>query len=167
MKPQRFNIIILAALLIGCNGKTKDKSEGNTESISIHTIQLKTLTGETVDMNEFKNKTVFINCWATWCSPCIKEMPTIAQAQEQLKNKNVVFLFASNEEVGLIEKFKIKRNFLFQYVQLQNLEELNIQALPTTFIFNPDGELIFSEAGYRDWSTPESIGIITTKTHQP
>jgi hypothetical protein len=46
-------------------------------------------------------------------------------------------------------------------VQLQNLEELNILALPTTFIFGRAGELVFSEAGYRNWGSTESIALIT------
>ena len=112
-------------------------------------------------MDDFKNKTVFINFWATWCKPCIQEMPTIAKAQEVLKDKNVVFLFPSNESVDLIEGFKERKSFDFNYVQSKNLEALNIVALPTTFIFNPKGELIFSEAGFRDWSTEENLALIT------
>ncbi|MEP2671250.1 MAG: TlpA disulfide reductase family protein [Cyclobacteriaceae bacterium] len=124
-------------------------------------IQLQTLDGTPIDMNDFKNKTVFINFWATWCKPCIQEMPTIAKAQELLKDKNVVFLFPSNESVDLIEGFKERKSFDFNYVQIQNMEALNIMALPTTYIFNPKGELIFSEAGFRDWSTEENLALIT------
>lgn len=141
-----------ASLLIpGCSAKQSDLDK----------IQLHTLDGLPIDMNDFKGKTVFINFWATWCKPCIMEMPTIAQAKEQLNGKNVVFLFPSNESVDLITDFKEKRNFDFNYVQVQNMEALNIQALPTTMIFNTEGELVFSEMGFRDWSTLENLALIT------
>lgn len=148
-----YALIFGASLLIlGCSAKQSDLDK----------IQLQTLDGLPIDMNDFKGKTVFINFWATWCKPCIMEMPTIAQAKEQLNGKNVVFLFPSNESVDLITDFKEKRNFDFNYVQVQNMEALNIQALPTTMIFNTEGELVFSEMGFRDWSTPENLALITS-----
>jgi thiol-disulfide isomerase/thioredoxin len=144
-------VVIFCIPLFNCSGNQSELDK----------IDLQTLDGNPINMDDFKNKTVFINFWATWCKPCIQEMPTIAKAQELLKDKNVVFLFPSNESVDLIEGFKERRNFDFNYVQVQNLEALNIMALPTTYIINPKGELIFSEAGFRDWSTDENLALIT------
>lgn len=145
-----FLLIFGAALfLFGCSQNQSEMDK----------IKLQTLDGTPISMSEFKNKTVFINFWATWCKPCIQEMPTIAKAQEELKD--VVFLFPSNEAVELIQEFRERKSFDFNYVQVQNLEALNIQALPTTFIFSPDGKLKFSEAGFRDWSTAENLALIT------
>ncbi len=141
-------------LITGC-------SETQTD---LDKVELKTLDGATIDMSDSKGKTVFINFWATWCKPCIQEMPTIAKAMEQLKDEDVIFLFPSNETVDLIEGFKERRSFDFNYVQVQNLEALNIMALPTTSIYNQDGMLIFSEAGFKDWSTPENLFLISHKT---
>ena len=144
--------MISALLLASC---TKN------EPSDLDKVELQTLEGTSIDMDGFKGKTVFINFWATWCKPCILEMPTIVKAQEQLKDSNVVFLFPSNESVDLIMDFREKRSFDFTYVQVQNMEALNIQALPTTIIFNADGEMVFSEMGYRDWSAPENLSLIT------
>ena len=149
------------ALFIGCTSKTKNSGELNGSSVTLGSIQLASLSGEEIDMDEFKNKTVFINFWATWCKSCIEEMPTIENAQTRLKGKRVVFLLASNESIEQIERFKEKIKFQLHFVQVQNLEALNIQALPTTYIFNPQGKLVFSEAGYRIWDTPENIDLIT------
>lgn len=141
-----------ALVMLGCSTKPSD----------LEKIQLQTLDGNSIDMSDYKGKTVFVNFWATWCKPCIREMPTIAQAQKQLKDKNVVFLFPSNESADLITDFKEKRDFDFNYVQVKNMEALNIQALPTTMIFNHEGKMIFSEMGFRDWSTPENLAVITS-----
>ena len=101
-----------------------------------------------------------MNFWATWCRPCLEEMPSIEKVKQELEGGNVEFLFASDEEPDQINSFKKKKNFNFRYVRVKNLESLNIQALPTTFIFDEEGNLIFSEAGYRDWSLEENKSLI-------
>ncbi|MCB0490163.1 MAG: TlpA family protein disulfide reductase [Cyclobacteriaceae bacterium] len=143
-------ILGMALLSQGCSQVQSDLDK----------IELATLDGERINMNDFKGKIVFMNFWATWCKPCIQEMPTIAKAQEQLKGQDIVFLFPSEEDEDLIRAFKEKKDFDFNYVQARNISALNIQALPTTFIFNPNGERVFSEAGFRDWSTPENLALI-------
>ena len=151
-------VIFLSCLFVfGCSST---KSE-------IEKIELEQLDGTRINWTDYKNKVVFINFWATWCKPCIQEMPTIAKAKQQLEEQDVVFLFPSNESADLIRNFKEKRGFDFDFVQVQNMEALNIQALPTTYIFNQQGELVFSEAGFRDWSTPENIALITGKPNKP
>lgn len=157
-------VFSIAALFMGCTSKTKNSTEESANAITLESIQLTSLTGEAIDMDEFKNKTVFINFWATWCKPCIQEMPTIEKAQEQLRGKNVVFLLASNESIDQIENFKNKRKFQFRFVRVKNLEAQNIQALPTTYIFDEKGKLVFAEAGFRVWDTPENINLITKGT---
>lgn len=124
-------------------------------------VKLKELTGQSIDLAQYEGKVVFINFWATWCKPCIQEMPTIASAQEKLKNENVIFLLASNEEPDQIESFIKKHSYDFHYVHLENMEALKIQALPTTFIFNPEGKIKFSENGFRTWDEPANIELIT------
>jgi thiol-disulfide isomerase/thioredoxin len=143
--------ILLLSLfaLPGCSG---------TNNKDINKVQLEELNGSPVDLSQYDGKAVFINFWATWCKPCIQEMPTIADARKL--NKNVVFLLASDEEPGQIEKFISRHDFDLQYVRLVNMEELNIQALPTTFIFNPEGKLKFSETGFRIWNDSASIELL-------
>ena len=155
---------VIMLLLMACSSNS-EKSREKENGIGINTIRLVNLAGEEIDMDDFKNKTVFINFWATWCKPCLQEMPGIERAQQLLKDKDVVFLLASNESMEQIQNFKNKGKFRFQYVQVQNMEALNIQAIPATFIFNPQGELIFSEVGFRVWDAPENIRLITNSAN--
>jgi thiol-disulfide isomerase/thioredoxin len=158
-----YSAIWIFSILVfhGCSSKKKQPGV-----ISLEDIKLSALSGEHLDMDKFKNKTVFINFWATWCKPCIREMPTIENAQNLLKDEEVVFLLASNEDTDVIEKFSKKHSYEFRYVKLENMEELNIMALPTTFIFNPDGVLKFSETGYRMWDEPANIDLISKIKNQ-
>lgn len=148
-------LMILSFYFLSCSSGKK-----NDGMIDLEDVKLSTLTGQRIDTDAFKGKAVFINFWATWCGPCIKEMPTIERAHALLKDK-VVFLFASNEEPEQIEQFLKKHEYNFQYIKLNNMEELKISALPTTFIFDSEGILRFSEAGTRMWDEPANIELIT------
>lgn len=140
--------ILLALFLLACtDGKQKVAVEEGPQAAP--EMILSELDGRPIDLSSYCGKAVFVNVWATWCKPCIQEMPTIQNAQNAFKEKNIVFLLASNEETELIQKFAERRTYDFHYARLENLEELGIQALPTTFIFNPDGKLKFSESGSR------------------
>jgi thiol-disulfide isomerase/thioredoxin len=146
-------------LFLGCGKANKTESRGSEDLIS--KILLVDLEGNSVNLSSYKGKAVFINFWATWCKPCIMEMPTLVRAQEKFKNENIIFFFASDEEPEQIMKFQDKHSYNFNYVRVKNLEELNIQALPTTYIFNPAGKLEFSEAGYRTWDATDNIEMIS------
>ena len=159
-------IIFFLIALISCKEKesTKNKNESTattrTES-ELDKIQLTELDGTPIDLNEYKGKTIFLNFWATWCKPCIQEMPSIANAMEKVNKDDVVFLFASTEEADEIRSFKEKKPFPFHYVKVNNFETLDIMTIPTTFIFNSKGKRVFNEMGYRKWDTKQNISIIT------
>ena len=121
------------------------------------------LNDQTINLEKYKGKTVFINFWATWCKPCREEMPSIQEAMKILKDAPVEFLFASDESKEQIEDFKDSHDYKFNYVRAENLGALGIMGLPTTFIFNPRGELIFSEMGYRKWDDKTNIDLILNK----
>jgi len=146
--------------LMSCTTDTK-KQTAAAPTTGIANIKLKEINGKSIDVGEYKGKTVFINVWATWCKPCIIEMPTIESVQKKLVNANIVFLLASNEEPEQIKNFSKKHAFKFHYVYLENMEAMKIQALPTTLIFNPEGKLQFSEAGFRKWDDADNIELIT------
>ncbi len=160
------SFFVFIMTFMGC----KNESEiapvpGAAETTGLEKISLHTMNNDPIDLQQYKGKTVFINFWATWCKPCIKEMPSIQNAKETLNNKDIVFLFATNDDIESVTSFKEENPFDFNYVQVKNLEDLNVQALPTTFIFAPDGTLQFSEAGFRKWDDKESLDLILKISH--
>jgi thiol-disulfide isomerase/thioredoxin len=157
----RILILLLATGIVSCkeNGKDEPVASSRAES-EIDKVKLTNLNNSPVDLKIYHGKTVFINFWATWCKPCLLEMPSIQNAKEVLKNENIEFLFASDESVDQIEWFKSKHKYDFNYVRAENMAELNIAALPATFIFNPKGKLVFSEMGYRKWDDNNNIDMI-------
>lgn len=153
----RIFFIVSLIIMAGCSSpKTEEQS-----AISASQVKLTDLEGNDVDLADFKGKTIFVNFWATWCRPCIQEMPSIAALQTQLADKNIEFFFASDEEVEKIQKFMDSRKMTSRFVRVENPEALGIEALPTTFIFDGEGNLVFSEVGYRKWDEPTTIEMVT------
>jgi len=157
---RKISVVLLVGFL-SCNGVDRDKSVTIIEKDRpFDKIRLKELNEQPVNLEKYKGKTIFINFWATWCKPCIEEMPTIEKAQTILNKEDIVFLMASSESAEEIDAFRKAKNFNFNYLQVLNSEELNIQGLPTTFIFNKDGKLVFSESGYRKWDEKNNIDML-------
>lgn len=147
---------IFLITLAGCSSQKAEEQS----SIVASQIKLTDLDGKAVDLTKFEGKTIFVNFWATWCKPCIQEMPSIAALQTQLAGKNIEFFFASDEEVDKIQKFIESRKISLNFVRVENPESLGIQALPTTYIFNGEGNMVFSEVGFRKWDEPATVEMV-------
>jgi len=164
MKTIHILSLVLLIGIVGCREAVKEKKDiilpsAGTET-DINKIQLTDLKNRDIDIKQYKGKTVFVNFWATWCRPCIAEMPSIQKLQTRFEDENIIFLLASNEEANEIDEFKNVKDYTFNYARIENFESLNIQAIPTTFIYNREGKLVFSEMGARNWDDSTSIEII-------
>ncbi|MEQ9380353.1 MAG: TlpA disulfide reductase family protein [Imperialibacter sp.] len=156
-------VFMLAACSDGNKSGTATSSGQKlaAKDISLATLKLRNLDGSELDVTTLAGKRVFVNFWATWCKPCLAEMPSIERATELLAAKNVVMLAASDEKLDRISKFKDKNSYSFNIVATEaDLGVLEIFALPTTFIFDEQGKLVFKETGAREWDSPESIKLI-------
>ena len=119
--------------------------------------ELKSDVNTTLDFKETKGKVVFINFWATWCPPCIAEMPSLQALYNDYKYK-VVFLFVTSDNFEIVEKFKTKKGFNFEVFKPLNEvpNELTTRSIPRTFIMNRKGEIVVDESGAVDWNS-ESV----------
>ena len=161
---------ILFTILLGwmaCNEPASDKdTKPENDQKKITTVKLADLNGRPINLDQFKGRTIFLNFWATWCKPCIREMPSIDSAQQLLGKNGVVFLLASGETPEQIQEFRQHYPFNLNFVRLTNMEELNMDGLPTTFIYNPKGEKVFAETGYRKWNDSTNLEMILKINNQ-
>ncbi len=129
-----------------------DKSD--IKKIDSYNWALINTAGETVDFNSFKNKVVLVNYWATWCPPCIAEMPSFQKLYDDYKDK-VVFLFIANDEQNKVEKFIENKKYTIPIYYQKSLgpEEMQSNLLPTTFIINKNGEIVVKKTGAVDWNS--------------
>ena len=124
------------------------------KDISNFNWKLRYSTNDVLDFNSTKGKVVLINFWATWCPPCIAEMPSLQDLYNDY-NEKVVFLFVTNDDFETVNKFKIKKDFNFEFYQsISNVpEELKTRSIPRTFIISKSGEIVVDESGALDWNT--------------
>ena len=164
-------IFLLFILICGCTINNNQESTDQYEDVAdpqaeltIDDLQLVDLNGIEVPESALKGKAVFFNLWATWCRPCIEEMPAIIKAREALEEKNaeMLFIFPSNETIAEIKKFKENKNFDLQYYQLlNNYEQMGIYTLPTTLLFNSEGKLVETIVGAQEWDQEDAIDYLT------
>jgi thiol-disulfide isomerase/thioredoxin len=155
------NLILLSLLLFvslsGCQKSNKSTAQKLPEKL-VDRIQLVDLEGEDIPLESLKGKTIFLNYWATWCRPCLAEMPDMNTAAKILGEENFVFLAASDEEIGKIRYFAEKYDYAFQFVHLKtSVFDLDIMALPTTMIINAQGEIVYNEVGARNWANEKEL----------
>ena len=141
-KPRQTNVV----------AKKKDNSIEND-------ITFQDGNGKLIALNDLKGKVVFINFWATWCPPCIEEMPSINELKAKFEgNENIVFLMVDVD--GKHQKsqaFMDKRKYnLSVYVPHSEIpKEYLAGAIPTTVILDKKGAIAARIEGGRDYSLPE------------
>ena len=123
---------------------------------------VKSLDGQDFKMADAKGKVVFLNFWATWCPPCVAEMPSIQRLHEKLKDEEVVFLCISNEEASKVSRFVREKGFTFPiYTMHGALPAIyKTRGIPATFILSPNGKIAFKHIGSANWDDERSIDFI-------
>jgi thiol-disulfide isomerase/thioredoxin len=120
-------------------------------------FSLQTLQGEIFDVNELKGEVVFVNLWATWCPPCIAEMPDIHQLY-QSKGEKVEFLMISlDDDPSKAAAFIERKGFDFPvYSATYGLPKvLHSNSIPTSFVINRNGDIVVKRMGLAKYNTEE------------
>ena len=122
----------------------------------------KNIKGETVKLSDFKGKVILLNFWATWCGPCKVEMPSLETLHQRFKSKNFSLLAISNDMFGaqIVKPFIKANNLTFPVLldqQLQASNKFGVVSLPTTFMIDPEGNIIGELRGAEDWASSDNI----------
>jgi len=133
-----------------------DTQEAKFEEPFDYNFSILDLKGNRVGMEQFKGKVVFINLWATWCGPCLAEMPSIQGLYDHVNKDKVVFIILDwFEEPGKVSKLLTEKNFTFP-VYLVNKDvptQLNVPSIPTTFVISPQGKIVTKKTGTANYNT--------------
>ncbi len=119
-------------------------------------LQLLDLEGNAVDMRTLKGKVIFLNFWATWCPPCLAEMPEIVALYERTPPEEVVFLMISvDKDVEKLRKFAEKKAYPFPVYRLAGGLPASFEAstIPTTYVVSPLGKVVVHKVGMGSYNT--------------
>jgi peroxiredoxin len=133
---------------------------------------LVTLEGRTVQLREFRGKLVLLNFWATWCAPCLHEMPSMERLYQTFKATEFVLLAVSMDRQGEGVARPFVENLQLSFpVLLDTTSEVGrqygVRGLPTSYIIGPEGLLIGAVIGARDWYRTEAKILIAGLLRQP
>lgn len=103
--------------------------------------------GKPVRLSDYQGKWVVINYWATWCKPCLSEMPALNKLQEEHPEKVVIigvsFDKLTNPEINaILDKYKLNYSMVSKFPLQEKFNIKSLSVLPISFIINPDGKLV-------------------------
>jgi thiol-disulfide isomerase/thioredoxin len=156
-------IIFIAISSISCGVKQSKRSENLKGTLPQMTLI--NAEGNPVELTSFKGKKVFVNLWATWCPPCVAEMPSIQALYEKAGSENAAFVLISFDKSFETAKKWVKQKNITVPVFGANAADLpqlfQVEGIPTTFIFNENGDLIFSYVGQENYSKDKFVTLLS------
>ena len=137
-----------------------------TKEKAAYDFTLDKMSGGVLDVEELKGKVVFINFWATWCPPCIAEMPSIQKLYDNYKdNPDIAFIILNVEgpEEKKVGKFLSKKGYTFPIyfpnaTQIPKVYESN--GIPTTFVIGKDGFIAYKKVGMANYDSDNFVKFI-------
>ena len=122
--------------------------------------------GQTLNLADFKGRPVLLNLWATWCGPCVQEMPSLDHLQALLADKNLVVIALDQEHDGatltasFFQRHEIHNLGIYVDPSVRASSILHARGLPTSFLIGADGKMNSFIMGATDWASPAMVALI-------
>ena len=122
--------------------------------------------GQAVTLQQFGGKVILLNLWATWCAPCLKELPSLDRLQAQLGSDRFQVIAVSVDRRGVeavrpyFERLKISHLAIYVESKDRFAQALGLQILPSTIIIGPHGLMAGKMIGAAEWDAPEALALI-------
>jgi thiol-disulfide isomerase/thioredoxin len=128
-------------------------------------ISLADTNGHSVELSELRGKLVLVNLWATWCEPCLREMPSLERLQSRL-GERIAVLAVSEDRGGnkTVEPFIAKLGLKSVKVYIDPKSEVGhafgAHGLPTSFLIDREGKVLGRVEGAAEWDSPKILGVL-------
>ncbi|MDP7664861.1 MAG: TlpA disulfide reductase family protein [Nitrospinota bacterium] len=135
---------------------------GRTEAANFF---LKTLDGQNRSLSQDKGNIILMNFWATWCPPCIREMPAMQRAYDKFKDRGFQII-AISVDLGnsdAVRKFTESLKLNFQVLldpENRVKQAYRVRALPTTYLIDRAGRVVAYGMGAREWDSEAAFDLI-------
>ncbi|MEM7485342.1 MAG: TlpA disulfide reductase family protein [Bacteroidota bacterium] len=123
--------------------------------------QLLDLNGNILNFEEKKGRVILLNFWATWCPPCIAELPSLVKLYADYQDE-VVFAFVANDDqdkvVSLLNKKGYEFPVFFEATDIPSV--LSHKSIPTTYVIGKSGKIVVAEHGAADWNSENTRNLL-------
>jgi len=151
---------LLTVLLAGCYSGSRPPHIGsNAPDFTVQDSDRK------ITLSELRGKVVVLNFWATWCAPCVEELPSLVNLQQKMRNKGITVLAVSvDQDESLYRRFVQDHNVNLLTVRDANQKSNNLYGtvkFPETYIIDRNGVMRRKFIGPVDWATPEVVDFLS------
>ena len=129
-------------------------------------LRLKTFDDQILDINSYKNQVVLLNFWASWCKPCVKEIPSLIRLQQQFKDQSFQIITinigeSKKDMADFLKKVKLELPIMLD-TDGQAVKDWGVYAYPSNFVLDKDGVIRYAYRGALEWDAPEIVNTIKT-----
>ncbi|MHB1327332.1 MAG: TlpA family protein disulfide reductase [Gemmatimonadales bacterium] len=152
------------ALLVAAAPVAAQNSEARLPSIGAegYAWQVLDAAGSVVALEAWRGRVVVLNLWATWCRPCVTELPSLMALRDSLQGTDVVFAAVSAEGPEVVRRFVRARQIdLPVYLERSPMpESLGVLALPTTLVIDREGRIVLHRRGAAEWNKSSVVQFV-------
>ncbi len=131
------------------------------------------LAGNRIRLADFKGRVVLLNFWATWCAPCIREMPSLDRLQAALGDRDLRVVAVSIDRAGVkvirpfAKRLGLARLGLYHDPEGALFRAFGVSGLPASFLIDREGGIVGAYAGPAEWDAPEPRSLIEHYLNRP
>jgi len=136
--------------------------------ISAADFELQNIDEEKKKLSDYKGKVILLNFWATWCPPCIREMPSMERLHQQVDAENFkVIAINQMEDIDQVFAFtgqlEIDPTFEILFDSTSEVsQQYAVRGLPTTYLIDKEGKIRYRAIGGREFNHPEVVKVINS-----
>lgn len=163
MKKILLAVLLLATFIVsGCSAESQpaDKAPAAATAHTAPDFNFTYLDGTQSNLAKLQGKPVFLNFWATWCPPCVGEMPHFETLYPKYKDKITFIAVSVDDNAADAKQFVVQRNFSFPvaHADAQDImQKYNIPGIPASYLLDADGKIIVSVIGAMNQQTLEKF----------
>jgi thiol-disulfide isomerase/thioredoxin len=124
-------------------------------------LELETMVGSMLSLDDYRGRVVLINFWATWCPPCVEEIPSLGRLQQKFSKNELVVISVdvgeTRDKVAAFLKQVPARYPVMLDPDGKTVRDWNLRAFPTTFVIDPQGRISLAYFGGLEWDAPEVV----------
>jgi peroxiredoxin len=157
-------LLLISALLIASTAQAADLKPYSGDALPDFTLS--DMDGKSHTLSSYHGKVVMLNFWATYCGPCIKEMPSMQRLKGKLADRpfDILAIDMAEEKADVeafMQRHKIQVNFpILLDSEGTVIEQWMVSAVPTTFIIDPQGKIQYALYGGLEWDNDEVVNTI-------